>query len=95
MATWLMRIAVNEAVARLRRSTRRANIIEFAPDGTGEDSMDDAGHGAAADAAGDKPESAAVRAQTRSMIEARIDRLPSNLRVVFVLRARLKAEVAP
>jgi len=88
LATWLTRIVVNEASGRLRKSRRRADIIELVPGAAGlddlaEDAMPDPDHGAAPDA----PESAALRAEARRLIEARIDALPDSLRTVFVLRA--------
>ena len=88
LATWLTRIVVNEAAGRLRKTRRRAEIIELVPGAVGfddlaEDVMLDPEHGAAPDA----PETAALRAEARRLIEARIDALPDSLRTVFVLRA--------
>ena len=87
LSTWLVRIVVNEANGRLRKQRRRADIIQLVPGGDGgdggeEDSMDDA-FGAAPEA----PDEAALRAEARKLIEARIDALPDKLRTVFVLRA--------
>ncbi len=88
LATWLTRIVVNEASGRLRKTRRRADIIELVPGAAGsddlaEDAMLEPEHGAAPDA----PETAALRAEARRLIEARIDALPDSLRTVFVLRA--------
>lgn len=87
LSTWLTRIVVNEASGRLRKQRRRGHIIQLVPggdelDGREEDSMDDA-LGAAPEA----PDAAALRAEARKLIEARIDALPDKLRTVFVLRA--------
>ncbi|WP_436107020.1 RNA polymerase sigma factor [Massilia sp. LjRoot122] len=86
LSTWLVRIVVNEASGRLRKQRRRADIIQLVPGGDGldeeEGSMDDA-FGAAPEA----PDEAALRAEARRLIEARIDALPDKLRTVFVLRA--------
>jgi RNA polymerase sigma-70 factor (ECF subfamily) len=88
LATWLTRIVVNAASGRLRKTRRRADLIELVPGAAGlddlaEDAMLDPEHGAAPEA----PESAALRAEARRLIEARIDALPDSLRTVFVLRA--------
>lgn len=82
LATWLTRIALNEALGRLRRrrdmveletldttERDRAQIIPFPlikPD--------------------DNPEFSAARQQVRRLIEAAIDKLPEPFRIVFILR---------
>jgi len=88
LATWLSRIVVNEASGRLRKSRRRADIIELVPGAAGyeeaaEDGMAEFENRAAPEA----PDTAALRAEARRLIEARIDALPDSLRTVFVLRA--------
>jgi len=90
LSTWLTRIVINAALARTRKTARRAQIIELvAP-------MDDdqAPHDADT-AAGEhmtpppieQPDQAAMRAQARRLLEHRIDALPDAFRTVFVLRA--------
>lgn len=84
LSTWLVRIAVNESLGRLRSENRRAEVIRLdsAFDGDAsvtESSMD--GNEAA------RPESAAERGELRRALEARIDELPDAFRTVFVLRA--------
>lgn len=84
LSTWLIRIVVNEAIARSRKRNRRAEIISLGggpePDAdTAEESMDEA--------TPEQPEHAAMRAQTRRLLEAKIDALPEVFRTVFVLRA--------
>ncbi|HVK95577.1 MAG TPA: RNA polymerase sigma factor [Noviherbaspirillum sp.] len=84
LSTWLTRIVVNEAIARSRKASRRADIISL-----NGDSMD---NNAAAEvhmneATTDQPERAALRAETRRLIEKKIDALPDAFRTVFVLRA--------
>jgi RNA polymerase sigma-70 factor (ECF subfamily) len=84
LSTWLIRIVVNEAIARSRKHSRRAQIIPFSgapePDiDTSEVNMNEA--------APEQPEHAAVRAQTRRLIEGKIDALPELFRTVFVMRA--------
>jgi RNA polymerase sigma-70 factor, ECF subfamily len=84
LSTWLVRIAVNEALARLRRRRRGAEVISL--DGETADEI------AAAEtsmrrAGSDQPEREALRAETRRLIEAKLDELPEAFRSVFVLRA--------
>jgi RNA polymerase sigma-70 factor, ECF subfamily len=82
LATWLVRIVVNEALTRLRRVKRSAQVIPLAgdlPDGMEvPDPMDESS---------DNPETEALRAETRRIMESRIDALPETYRTVFVLRA--------
>jgi RNA polymerase sigma-70 factor (ECF subfamily) len=82
LATWLTRIVMNAALMRRRRSGRMAEIIELGTDAP-------PGHGSAAEDAGEsgQPEHAALRAQARGLIEAKIDGLPEVFRTVFILRA--------
>ncbi len=85
LSTWLVRIVVNEALGRLRRTgVQPAQVVPL--------------H-ATVDADGDipemqmqgnpdeQPESAAMRTQIRQQIERRIDALPDSFRSVFMLRA--------
>lgn len=75
-STWLTRIALNEALARLRRRrptvpldhAHAATVVPF----PGPQPPD--------------PEAAAARRQVRDAIETAVDRLPRPFRVVFVLR---------
>jgi RNA polymerase sigma-70 factor, ECF subfamily len=84
ISTWLIRIAANEALMRLRRKRRTAEVIPMSVDDTPEDSMHDT-------TADDNPMSApdvqALRGEVRKLIEARIDALPDAFRAVFMLRA--------
>ena len=80
LSTWLVRIVANEALGRLRKRTRSAEVIRL------EESMTEPRQESAAPAA-DEPERAAMRAETRRFIEARIDQLPDAFRIVFILRA--------
>lgn len=87
LSTWLTRIVINEASSRLRKLRRRADIIPIVagaglPEGGEEQAMDQAG-GTPPEA----PDEAALRAEARRLIEARVDALPDSLRTVFVLRA--------
>lgn len=83
LSTWLVRIVANEAIARLRKRGRRAEIIRL-------DGDTDAGEPTESlmnDAAPEQPEQGALRAETRRLLERKIDELPEAFRAVFVLRA--------
>jgi RNA polymerase sigma-70 factor (ECF subfamily) len=76
LSTWLVRIAVNEALTRRRKRVRRDALAPMV-------GLD----GAAQARTADGPRDRAERGELRRLIEARIDRLPEALRSVFVLRA--------
>jgi RNA polymerase sigma-70 factor (ECF subfamily) len=90
LSTWLTRIALNEALSRLRR--RRTTVaFEDIPESAGGTA------GAASDsgrvipfrlaqAVESGPEHAAARAEIRRLLEHAIDELPEPFRVAFVLR---------
>jgi RNA polymerase sigma-70 factor (ECF subfamily) len=84
ISTWLVRIVVNESITRLHKHARRAEIIrldgeESQPDlQSSEDSMNESSP--------EQPERAAVRSETRRLLETKIDELPDVFRAVFVLR---------
>jgi RNA polymerase sigma-70 factor (ECF subfamily) len=85
LATWLTRIVINEALARARKSARRAQVMQLHPgaepadhDYSSEASMDPA--------VTDSPERGALRTETRRLLEKCIDDLPDSFRTVFVLR---------
>jgi RNA polymerase sigma-70 factor (ECF subfamily) len=78
LSTWLIRIVANEALARLRKDARRAEVMPI----SGGDAVDlerpmDA----------DGPQQMAERGEMRRLLEAKIDLLPDSYRAVFVLRA--------
>lgn len=77
--TWLTRIAVREALARLRR--RRETAVDGA---FLEDAMDDA---TVFPAPASDPEQGAADRELGRALEAAVDALPEPFRVVFVLRA--------
>jgi RNA polymerase sigma-70 factor (ECF subfamily) len=84
LSTWLIRIVVNEAIARSRKSRRRAEIIRI----DGETKWESqAGEEMIDGPAPEQPERAALRAETRRLIESKVDELPDAFRIVFVLRA--------
>jgi RNA polymerase sigma-70 factor (ECF subfamily) len=84
LSTWLIRIVVNEAIARVRKRSRRAEIIRI----DGETEWDSQAVEEMMDApTPEQPERAALRAETRRLLEKKIDELPDAFRTVFVLRA--------
>lgn len=75
-STWLTRIAINEALARVRRQRRYepfddalSNVEPFMPQNTS-----------------DSPERQAFAGELRGLLEWAIDALPDGMREVFVLR---------
>jgi RNA polymerase sigma-70 factor (ECF subfamily) len=81
LSTWLVRIVTNEALGRLRRAGAPTIPLEEAMT-----SLDPGTRAALTDAEDRGPERSAERAQVRSLVEARIDRLPDAYRTVFMLR---------
>ena len=81
LSTWLVRIAVNEALALLRGAAAKVVPLNAAVD------TDDGSQETTMPANPDEePEFSAMRAQIRQQIEARIDTLPDQFRTVFMLR---------
>jgi RNA polymerase sigma-70 factor (ECF subfamily) len=83
LGTWLTRIVVNAALAHRRKAWRLAEVIQLSAEPT----MDEHPSPIEARDESGQPEHAALRAQTRRLIEAKIDTLPESFRTVFVLRA--------
>jgi RNA polymerase sigma-70 factor (ECF subfamily) len=80
LSTWLSRLVLNECLARLRRATRRDNIVPIV-------SMpSDVDLDALAPPTDEGPDMAVARAQMRVLIEKKLDELPAAFRTVFVLR---------
>lgn len=84
LSTWLVRIVVNESIGRARKRSRRAEVIQL--NGSMEQN-DDAAEVPMNEASSEQPERAAMRAEMRRLLEAKIDQLPDAFRTVFVLRA--------
>lgn len=82
-STWMVRIVANEALARLRKETRRAQIvpIQSADVTPGLDQLADP------TMENLRPEPSAERAELRRLLESQIDALPDAYRTVFMLRA--------
>jgi RNA polymerase sigma-70 factor (ECF subfamily) len=83
LSTWLVRIAVNEALGRLRRQGQGAKVIPLTASTDFNDESPEMQMQANPD---EQPEQWAMRAQVRQQIEARIDTLPDQYRTVFMLR---------
>ena len=78
-STWLVRIAANEALMRLRRRARYAVVaLEGETDAAWAEGLPDAAPG---------PEGLAMNAEARRLLEQAIDALPDLYRGVFVMRA--------
>jgi RNA polymerase sigma-70 factor (ECF subfamily) len=87
LATWLTRIVINAAIARSRKTGRRAEVMQLHHGVHPADYLAEATMEAGASDSPDSPETRAMRAQTRAMLEKSIDALPEVFRTVFVLRA--------
>jgi len=89
LSTWLVRIVVNEAIGRSRKRKRTAQVIRLDSDRVAESGVpgDEAGGGDMNGDTAEQPEARAGRAETRRMLEKKIDELPDAFRAVFVLRA--------
>lgn len=83
IGTWLARIVINEAYARLRKQKRAGIVVPFDALERGEH---DAKEAAMADATTVLPETAALRSELRRLLERKIDELPTQFRTVFILR---------
>jgi RNA polymerase sigma-70 factor (ECF subfamily) len=83
LSTWLTRIALNEALGRLRRRRRTVDLKDI-------DGISDQGEARVIflpSARQDSdPEAAAARARIRRLLEEAVDQLPEHFRVVFMLR---------
>ena len=84
LSTWLVRIVANEALGRLRKRSRGAEVIRLDNDAQPDT---EAAEENVNQAMPEQPEAGALRAETRRLLEHRIDALPDAFRAVFVLRA--------
>jgi RNA polymerase sigma-70 factor (ECF subfamily) len=79
LSTWLSRLVLNECLGRLRRGARRQKVIPI----VGSQSEMHAVAGTDAE----MPERVVERRQMRALLERKLDQLPENFRLVFVLRS--------
>ncbi|CAG1019231.1 ECF RNA polymerase sigma factor SigM [Burkholderiaceae bacterium] len=79
LATWLSRMVLNECLGRLRKNARRQNVVPMVSN----DELDEA----ASDDERSFPDRLAARGEIRALLERKLDQLPEDFRVVFVLRA--------
>jgi len=82
LSTWLVRIVVNEALARRRKDARRAAIVPLRPGGIEEHEFE----AQTPTSDQDSPESQTQRSELRRLLEQKIDQLPEKHRAVFMLR---------
>ncbi|MBM6581574.1 RNA polymerase sigma factor [Microvirga sp. BT689] len=83
LSTWLTRIALNEALGRLRRRRTTVSLKDI-------DAINDQGEARViylpAARQDSDPEAAATRSEVRRLLEHAVDQLPASFRTVFVLR---------
>jgi RNA polymerase sigma-70 factor, ECF subfamily len=83
LSTWLTRIALNEALGRIRERRPTTDLNHL-------DAMNERGesHGIFLPSArqDDNPEASAARAEVRRLLERAVDQLPGPFRSVFVMR---------
>jgi RNA polymerase sigma-70 factor (ECF subfamily) len=84
LTTWLTRIVINEALQKMRKRKQETGTVSLENVVDLEMHLDRANEGKSSPAG---PETAAMRAQTRKLLEHKIDQLPSAFRTVFILRA--------
>ncbi len=86
LSTWLARIVINEAYARLRKQKRAVVVALESGAQNGGRSESRSEVESMADKTAEQPEVAALRAELRRLLERRIDALPEQFRTVFILR---------
>jgi RNA polymerase sigma-70 factor (ECF subfamily) len=84
LSTWLVRIAANEAIGRLRKRARSAEVIRLEGESSAEG---EATEMSTEQATPEQPDQGAQRAEARRLLERKLDELPDAFRAVFVLRA--------
>jgi len=79
LSTWLSRIVVNECLGRLRKSARRQNVIPIVAN-------EDIDMDMLASPNVESGETVLGRVEMRALLERKVDELPKDFRMVFVLR---------
>jgi len=80
LATWLIRIVINQAIRRKRRQNRDNALFADVTDSSREEVHE------MSESHSHSPESAASNSELRQLLESHIDRLPDLYRETFVLR---------
>jgi RNA polymerase sigma-70 factor, ECF subfamily len=83
LATWLTRIVINQALARLRVRRRHGVVVYL---DTGEPGSAEPLEQAMETGDSESPEACAMRGEMRRLLERKIDELPLAFRTAFVLR---------
>ena len=83
VGTWLVRIAVNHALMRLRKQKRHSVVVSFDQPETA-DAMDSVDQ--LPDDRNEPASDMMMRGEIRQLLERRIDELPLTYRAVFILR---------
>jgi len=79
LSTWLARIVINAAYARLRKRTATAEVVAI-------HANFEVHSATVGDEATESPENAAMRSELRALLIEKIDALPEAFRVVYVMR---------
>ncbi len=80
LTTWLVRIVTNRALMHLRKQKQDGVVVSI------DEQQGDGTLSQFPDRAAESPNTSALRAEARRLLERRIDELPVNFRTVFVLR---------
>ena len=83
LGTWLSRIVLNECMSRLRRQSRRDQLVLI----VSSDAQEQEEGNVMASPDNDNPDHALARAQMRRLLESKLDALPEDFRTVFMLRS--------
>jgi len=83
MSTWLTRIVVNQALGRLRKQRRDGVVLPLTAPARDDPEREE--H-PVIDTRAESPESAAIRADVRRILERKLDELPVAFRTVFLMR---------
>ena len=81
LKTWLSRLVLNECLGRVRRSTRRQNVVPI----VSSDAETQADNAVAETF--ERPDATVARAQMRMLLEQKVDELPESFRAIFILRS--------
>ena len=81
LKTWLSRLVLNECLGRVRRSTRRQNVVPI----VSFDAETQADNAVAETF--ERPDATVARAQMRMLLEQKVDELPESFRAIFILRS--------